>query len=105
VDPGCNASAGKTVLSVARPADPPTEFRIERCQVDVDACLDLCTFVAAASTQSQVSFELVTACTAQFDGDTKVKLDITYTNNDCLENGGPAGLDAGGAGGGGGGGI
>ena len=35
--------------SFAMPADPPLQFRIESCKLDVDACADLCTMVLQRS--------------------------------------------------------
>jgi hypothetical protein len=35
--------------SFAMPADPPLQFRIESCKLDVDACTDLCTMVMQRS--------------------------------------------------------
>jgi hypothetical protein len=37
-------------VEISRPADAPTEFRIERCQLDKGACMELCSFIEANNT-------------------------------------------------------
>jgi hypothetical protein len=98
--PSCGGEAAVATATVQRPADPPTEFRIRRCQVDADACLDLCNFVEGNN--SSFGGQIV-SCTAAFEGASQVTLAITY-DAECAS---PPGFGGGsvGAGGGGGGGA
>ena len=96
---GDSAATATATATIQRPADAPTEFRIKRCQLDADACLDLCTFVE--SNNSIVG--QILSCTASFEGNTQVTLKISYQNGCALPNGGIGGGGGGGGGVGGGG--
>jgi len=93
-------------VEIDRPAPPPTEFRIERCEVDVGACLDLCEYVETGADSGNsngnvldppsdpagvISSGPVASCTAGFVGDSKVELNITLETGCLPEQGGPVG--------------
>jgi hypothetical protein len=103
VSPPCASTAPThTSVEISRPAPPPTEFRIARCQADVGACLDLCTFVETGADPTKGGPgqllptngppggfpSAVLSCTAGFVGDSKVELSITL-GNQCLLPGAP----------------
>ena len=74
VDAGdCEDHIRRTVY-VDTPADPPMQFRIDACQADIDACLDLCKMTL---TRLDV-FAEPTACTAEFESE-KVAVKVEYT--------------------------
>ncbi len=60
-------------LHVSTPADPPMQFRIDRCLVDVDACRDVC----ALALQRAEIFATPLDCRTQFSSD-DVQLRVTY---------------------------
>jgi hypothetical protein len=107
LSPPCGSTAPtQTSVEIDRPAPPATEFRIERCQADVGACLDLCTFVETGTDTNPnpngggpgpllpngpggvVGPGSVISCTAGFVGDSKVELSITLASQ-CLLPGAP----------------
>lgn len=45
-------------------SDPPTEFKIEQCRLDVDACTPLCTWVLTQHSIASSS----SACDVEFEG-------------------------------------
>jgi len=67
------------ILTAATPADPPLEFKIERCQVDLDACQDLCDLMMSRNGVTVPS----TSCSVAFDP-LSVSVHITY---DTMNNG------------------
>jgi hypothetical protein len=69
----CMQQVTKT-LSIATPADPPLQLRVDQCRVDVDACSDLCSL---AVQRANLSVPLDT-CSVKFLGDSEVQLDIKY---------------------------
>ena len=68
----CQQEVTKT-LTIQTPADPPLQLRVEQCQVDVDACPQLCTLAAQRANLS-VTPE---SCDVKFST-TEVQLDIKY---------------------------
>ncbi len=57
------------------PADPPLQFRLESCKLDIDACTDLCTMVLE---RNNISGQ-VTSCDVSFTGNS-CSLKIYYEN-------------------------
>src|SRR5262249_52899404 len=70
------------ILSAATPADPPLEFKIERCHVDLDACQDLCDLMMSRNGISTPS----TSCAVAFET-LSVSVHVTYdtanNSNNC----------------------
>ena len=64
----------KRTIYIDTPADPPLQFRIDACQADVDACLELCSMTL----QRVDVFASPTACAAEFESD-KVAVKVEYT--------------------------
>jgi len=55
------------------PADPPLQFRIESCRVDVEACHELCQLALERNRIDDVA----TRCKVSFDGDA-VDVHVSY---------------------------
>lgn len=66
-------------LTAATPADPPLEFKIDRCHLDLDACQDLCDLLMSRNDLTMPS----TSCAVAFDV-LSVSVHVTY---DTLNNG------------------
>lgn len=65
------------------PADPPLEFHLDRCRIDVDACPELCQLAL-----SRIDLEYrVKSCDVGFVGEVAL-LDVEYTvpnpNSNCF---------------------
>ena len=58
--------------TVTQPADPPTQFQIERCRVDADVCSELCAITMMHDNRSGSQ----TSCSVAFhdNGDVDVKV-------------------------------
>lgn len=77
----CGVASHETI-TVAEPAEPPMQLRIESCRVDADACMDLCTTALA---QHNV-FGVAQTCQVTFDsGHTYIAADLA---SGCVANGG-----------------
>jgi len=77
---GCGEIHGKDciehvqrTLRVQTPADLPMQFQVERCRVDVDACLSLCALAMARAEIPEAPMQ----CTATFT-DAEVELHVMY---------------------------
>jgi hypothetical protein len=91
IDTDCVDTIDDTYL-VQTPADPPLQFLINRCQVDVATCNALC---QEAMARHNV-MDTPTRCTAKF-GDASVELSVSYEvyvggSNCPIEGRRPAGL-------------
>lgn len=64
----------ETRLTVMTPADPPMQFRIDRCRIDVDACRELC---ALAMERANEGAPPHYACDVEFRGDV-VSMVVSY---------------------------
>ena len=64
--------------TLTTPADPPTQFRIDRCRVDVDACPDLCEITMERDMLSGTQ----TKCSVGFhdNGDVEVHIGFQQQN-------------------------
>ncbi|MEJ7602112.1 MAG: hypothetical protein WKG01_29720, partial [Kofleriaceae bacterium] len=91
VDGDCEDHIRRTIY-IDTPADPPLQFRIDACEADVDACIDLCSMTL----QRLDVFEFPDECAAEFESD-KVAVKVEYTvytggANCPVEGRRPAGL-------------
>lgn len=71
--PDCYEKVEKA-LTVTVPADPPLQFRIDRCRVDVDACHELC---AMALERAREGVPPAFVCDVEFRGDV-VAMAVSY---------------------------
>ena len=60
--------------TLTTPADPPTQFRIDRCRVDVDACPDLCEITMEHDMLSGTQ----TKCSVKFHDNGNVDVEVGF---------------------------
>ena len=87
-DPTCVADRSFET-TVTQPADPPTQFQIERCRVDADVCSELCAITMVHDNRSGSQ----TSCSVAFhdngDVDVKVGYQEFIGGPFCAQPGGP----------------
>jgi hypothetical protein len=86
----CGGMSGHDDYTIATPADPPIQLRVDSCRVDVDACSDLCALAAQSSanvTKASPFGVNVTKCDVSFDP-THAYVHVEYATACTLFNGG-----------------
>jgi hypothetical protein len=73
----CDGTPVDKQLTIATPADPPLQLRVESCRVDIDACPALCSL---AMERAQIHYS-PESCEVGFAGDT-VRMKVHYTSYD-----------------------
>jgi hypothetical protein len=83
--------SGEQTFKLETPADPPIQFRIDSCRIDVDACDALCALTLQRALVNRGA--AVTSCKVELRGDTvfvKVGYDIILGGPGCpIEDAGP----------------
>lgn len=72
IDTDCVDTIDRSFV-VSTPADPPLQFRIETCRVDVAACQELCRVTLE---RNQIN-DTPTKCKVSFNGD-NIDVDVSY---------------------------